>query len=166
MTNTNTNMRKGFTMIELIFVIVIIGILAAVAIPKLAANKDDATAATCKHELGQIITEISGAYAASKDFATWQAELMKNVTNITTNVGNKGTKGIVENGSTKKVHGNTWTYNCDGEAMATLAPATNTKTGDYQLTVTLKTAKTPANTKAVKDLKAQYNGKKTKVFTF
>ena len=34
--------RNAFTMIELIFVIVILGILASVAIPKLAATRDDA----------------------------------------------------------------------------------------------------------------------------
>ena len=34
--------QKAFTMLELIFVIVIIGILSGVAIPKLAATRDDA----------------------------------------------------------------------------------------------------------------------------
>lgn len=34
--------RKAFTMIELVFVIVVIGILSAIAIPKMAATRDDA----------------------------------------------------------------------------------------------------------------------------
>jgi len=34
--------KKAFTMIELLFVIVVIGILAGVAIPRLAATRDDA----------------------------------------------------------------------------------------------------------------------------
>ena len=34
--------RKAFTLLELTFVIVIIGILSAIAIPKLAATRDDA----------------------------------------------------------------------------------------------------------------------------
>lgn len=36
------NIKKAFTMIELVFVIVVIGILAAVAVPRLAATRDDA----------------------------------------------------------------------------------------------------------------------------
>lgn len=35
-------MKKAFTMIELIFVIVILGVLSAIAIPKLSATRDDA----------------------------------------------------------------------------------------------------------------------------
>ena len=45
-------MKKAFTMIELIFVIVILGILASVALPRLAATREDAEIATtvaCVH---------------------------------------------------------------------------------------------------------------------
>jgi len=34
--------QKAFTMIELVFVIVVIGILSAIAVPKFAATRDDA----------------------------------------------------------------------------------------------------------------------------
>ena len=44
-------MKNAFTMIELIFVIVILGLLSAVAIPKLMATKQDA----------QIVKEITNA---------------------------------------------------------------------------------------------------------
>jgi general secretion pathway protein G len=57
--------REAFTMIELIFIIVIIGILSAVAIPKLATTRDDAHISTVAHETMTAAWEVA-AYATAK----------------------------------------------------------------------------------------------------
>jgi general secretion pathway protein G len=56
--------RSGFTMIELVFVIVILGILASVAIPKLAATRDDANIAKSTSEISSLIQDIGSYYTA------------------------------------------------------------------------------------------------------
>ncbi len=61
-------MRKGFTMIELIFVIVILGVLASVAIPRLAATRDDAEMAKAATNLTTAVGDIAAYYTAQGDF--------------------------------------------------------------------------------------------------
>ena len=51
--------RSGFTMIELIFVIVVLGILATVALPKFAGVSEQAEVANCKTAIGSINRTIA-----------------------------------------------------------------------------------------------------------
>ena len=66
-------MKKGFTMIELIFVIVILGILASVAIPRLAATRTDAEVATTVSNIRTLISDLSSYYVVKGSFkdAKW-----------------------------------------------------------------------------------------------
>jgi len=50
--------RTAFTMIELVFVIVVLGILAAIAIPKFAATRDDAQIAKGRSDIAAIRAAI------------------------------------------------------------------------------------------------------------
>ena len=51
-------MKKAFTIIELIFVIVALGFLAMVALPRLASSKEDAEIARVKAEIAAIRSAI------------------------------------------------------------------------------------------------------------
>ena len=47
-------MKKAFTMMELVFVIVVIGILASIALPRLNATRDDATLTKAKNTVASL----------------------------------------------------------------------------------------------------------------
>lgn len=51
--------RNAFTMVELVFVIVVIGILAAIAVPKFAATRDDAQITKGLATLAAVRSSIS-----------------------------------------------------------------------------------------------------------
>ena len=93
-------MKKAFTMIELIFVIVIIGILAAVAIPKLAATRDDAEISKIAAN-ARILLQDFQSYYTSQGNSQWLSEDITKVTSISleTSCGNPvdSTTGISPN---------------------------------------------------------------------
>lgn len=79
-------MKRAFTMIELIFVIVILGILVAVALPRLAATRDDAEIVTKAENIKQAIVDLAAYYTSQGQFA----QTLSAMTNVTTPVSIRG----------------------------------------------------------------------------
>ena len=90
-------MKKAFTMIELVFVIVVIGILSAIAIPKFAATRDDAEVSKGRAE----VAALRSAIATER-----QKRILRGVF---TNITNAEAPGLLEYGLSSKWSGLTFT---------------------------------------------------------
>ena len=71
-------MKKAFTIIELVFVIVILGTLAAVIIPKLNATRDDAELAKAASNISTIIGDLASYYTSRGELSND----LKSMTNV------------------------------------------------------------------------------------
>ena len=56
------NNKKAFSLIELIFAIVVISIIASVALPKLMDTRTDAVVSTLKQDITTVVTSVQSYY--------------------------------------------------------------------------------------------------------
>ena len=113
-------MKKAFTMVELIFVIVVLGILAMVALPRLVGSKKDAEITRAKAEIAAIRSAIQtyrGANLLSQKPGSGYPEDLKTTTieEITngTKLGSNWSVNDAGDTLTLTIAGDTTTFNYD-----------------------------------------------------
>jgi prepilin-type N-terminal cleavage/methylation domain-containing protein len=84
-------MRRGFTLIELVFVIVIIGLLAAVALPKFMTVTENAKIKPAAEVANQIVNKAVSRYNLLQDSSIKNAvnsdhDILRYLNELTTNV--------------------------------------------------------------------------------
>ena len=119
-------MRKGFTMIELIFVIVILGVLASVAIPRLAATRDDAEVAKAATNLTTAVSDLTAYYTAKGSFSSGLQTDFTKITNALDKSGKLKVKGDKECVAVTLPTANTLTNNTASTKVELKLKFTNT----------------------------------------
>lgn len=90
-------MKKAFTMIEIIFVIAILGVLSAIALPRFFATMDDADIATTAKNLSTIISDIGIFYSSQGELAA----NLRDMTNVDVLHGNGLKYNVILSGRKK-----------------------------------------------------------------
>ncbi len=87
------NQKNAFTMIELVFVIVVLGILAAIAVPKFAATRTDAQISKARADISAIRSSIVSERQVRliKGDSSWVTGLSSGTTTLFTGPDNNHT---------------------------------------------------------------------------
>ena len=139
-------LEKGFTLVELMIVIVIVGILSSVALPTFLSQRDKAKGTECVTKLGALITTIN-TEAISGNLTAAQVKTVMDLEATTA-----GTNSICNYaiGTAPTAASGTWTATATGNNAATGLPNTNTWNGCIAVTTGKKdVVKSPASASCV-----------------
>ena len=76
-------MKSAFSLLELIFAIVILGIIASFAVPKYLSTKDSALISTLKRDVNTAVSSIQGYYLLNQKIEKINDAITVNDTNWT-----------------------------------------------------------------------------------
>ncbi|SHH25949.1 prepilin-type N-terminal cleavage/methylation domain-containing protein [Clostridium grantii] len=119
--------KKGFTLIELIIVIAILGILSAIAIPKFNDYKDSASIATLNANEGTFIKQIALLEAEGKTVSYGTTNKQNDLRDFLKNE----ISGIIVNSVSNKSDIFSTSNNTTFEGAAIVTSSNSTKTMEY-----------------------------------